>query len=522
MASRNHELALRPPPPVSSPTRAFAVLQASLLRGVGAKDRPRAEHRPAPKLTTSDWHRVIWLGHCHGLLPAVCATVSTPECEWAPPPETLQQLEIAVRFNELRHLTRAREACLIHDLFSRAGIPVVFASGWALARRCYTQPSLRSLGGNTTLLVRPADVPQAEAVLAAAGYHGDLNPLKLADADRSNVLVRPFNPANDVTDPLLIRTDSIAVGGRELRVPAPADWLLRLCSDRNGYRWTELRRVADLLALLHSRDPWDWPRILDQAEAAGLRASLLFALAACHRIAGEKLPPLLEAEVSREPALDREAKNLSRQLESGEWTMPGTAASFLLNLRLQPRWTGRLRYAWKHLRRRFRPPVSIVENGTDDPACIGRFAPTPPRTVDAMLSLADVAADDVVYDLGCGDGRIVISAAKKYGARGIGIDLDPQRIREATEAAAAQQVDGSTTFRCADAMHADLKDATVVCIYLQGFAYPALRRKFSRELRSGTRIVSHSFIFPGWPPEKTQIVDVTPRKISQIFLWRMP
>jgi tRNA A58 N-methylase Trm61 len=142
------------------------------------------------------------------------------------------------------------------------------------------------------------------------------------------------------------------------------------------------------------------------------------------------------------------------------------------------------------------------------------YVPTPQEVVDAMLQLANVTAKDVVYDLGSGDGRIPITAAQKFGARGVGIDINPERIKEANENLAKANVGNKVKFLNADLFESDFSEATVVTLYL----LPSLNLKLMpqlKKLKPGTRIVSHSFdMGTEWPPEKTQ--DVNGRTI---YLW---
>jgi cyclopropane fatty-acyl-phospholipid synthase-like methyltransferase len=136
------------------------------------------------------------------------------------------------------------------------------------------------------------------------------------------------------------------------------------------------------------------------------------------------------------------------------------------------------------------------------------YVPTPQMVVDAMLKMAAVTDQDVVYDLGCGDGRIPITAAQKYGARGVGIDLDPQRISEAIENAKVANVTGKVTFLNQDLFTSDFKDATVVTLYLLPSLNERLMPKLKAELKPGTRIVSHAFDMGAtWPAEKTEVVE---------------
>ena len=142
------------------------------------------------------------------------------------------------------------------------------------------------------------------------------------------------------------------------------------------------------------------------------------------------------------------------------------------------------------------------------------YVPTPQNVVDAMLKMANVTAKDVVYDLGSGDGRIPITAAEKYGARGVGIDINPERIKEANANLAKSKAGDKVRFLNQDLFETDLSPATVITLYL----LPSLNQKLIpklKQLKPGTRIVSHSFdMGSDWPPEKTE--DVQGR---MIYYW---
>ena len=142
------------------------------------------------------------------------------------------------------------------------------------------------------------------------------------------------------------------------------------------------------------------------------------------------------------------------------------------------------------------------------------FVPTPTEVVQAMLKLARVTPSDVVYDLGSGDGRIPIAAAKTYGAHGVGIDIDPERVREATQNAKAAGVADKVTFKEGDVLTADLSGATVVTLYLSPAFNHRLAPKLMMELKPGTRIVSHAFDLGDWKPQQTVMINGRP-----IYLW---
>jgi SAM-dependent methyltransferase len=145
------------------------------------------------------------------------------------------------------------------------------------------------------------------------------------------------------------------------------------------------------------------------------------------------------------------------------------------------------------------------------------FVPTPDDVVNKMLEMARVTAKDVVYDLGCGDGRIVITAAQRFGCRGVGIDIDPDRIREATENVGRAKVTDKVRFIQGDLFEADISEATVVTLYLLTELNLKLRPKLMKDLRPGTRVVSHAFAMGDWKPERTEHVNG-----SSVYLWRIP
>ena len=146
------------------------------------------------------------------------------------------------------------------------------------------------------------------------------------------------------------------------------------------------------------------------------------------------------------------------------------------------------------------------------------YVPTPQEVVDAMLEIAEVKSTDVVYDLGSGDGRIPITAAKKYGARAVGIDINPERIKEANANLAKAGVGDKVRFLNADLFETDISEATVVTLYLLQSLNEKLRPKLFRELKPGTRVVSHAFSMgDAWKPDQTITVNG-----RTIYFWRIP
>ena len=157
------------------------------------------------------------------------------------------------------------------------------------------------------------------------------------------------------------------------------------------------------------------------------------------------------------------------------------------------------------------------------------YIPTPQPAVEEMLRMANVSREDLVYDLGSGDGRIVIAAAKNHGARGVGIDIDPNRIREANQNAHAAGVTDRVRFVRGDLFEADLRDATVVTLYLLPAVNVRLRPKLLAELAPGTPVVSHDFDMGEWEPDARKRAGpsrlylwIVPARVDRRWSWTMP
>ena len=144
------------------------------------------------------------------------------------------------------------------------------------------------------------------------------------------------------------------------------------------------------------------------------------------------------------------------------------------------------------------------------------YVTTPLPVVHAMLKLADTRKSDVVYDLGCGDGRIVIAAAKRYGAHGVGVDINPELIQEARANAKREGVESLVRFTAQNVYEMDFREATVVAMYLLPDMHRKLSPKLQRDLRPGARIVTHTFDLGDWKPHQSRNING-----EQIFLWRV-
>jgi SAM-dependent methyltransferase len=162
------------------------------------------------------------------------------------------------------------------------------------------------------------------------------------------------------------------------------------------------------------------------------------------------------------------------------------------------------------------PPVQKKPDAPN----LAPYVPTPQEVVDRMLRLAGVGKNDVVYDLGCGDGRIVISAAQQFGARGVGVDIDPVRIAESNANAKRAGVSKLVSFKLQDALATDVSEATVVTLYLLSASNLKLRPMLTKQLRPGSRIVAHAFAMGDWPAEKVENFTDSSGSRRTLYLWK--
>jgi SAM-dependent methyltransferase len=166
--------------------------------------------------------------------------------------------------------------------------------------------------------------------------------------------------------------------------------------------------------------------------------------------------------------------------------------------------------------------IWVGAHGREDAVDLAPYVPTPPEVLAEMCVLGQVNRDSIVYDIGCGDGRIVIYAAKTYGARGVGIDIEPERIRESKTNAKTAQVERLVKFKLADATKVNISEATVVMMYLLPESNELLRPKLEKELKPGVFVVTHNYMIPGWEDREvtSKIVLDAEQKEHTVFLYK--
>lgn len=459
---------------------AFELLRSAVRR---SKPSPAVPDTTVRHARGVDWSVVLWLGRQHRSLLHLVSALEHEE-DAVVPRDVSVGLK-AYRYSEaVQRLTKGRELYAIQQVFDAGGVQAMSLSGWALGEMHYDVAGLRVTGSVTRFLIRPGDRQRAEACLSSLGYAvGAPDHLQLQTAQRSRVVLDEALGGWE-------RARHLTIGGVRIAVPSTEDWLAAISGHfASRERGATLQQALDVVSLIHRGGEMDWDVFLAESSRVGRRLRAVAGVAASCDLLGWPRPPLIETEC-----------RLDRRVERAAQLMKASCASLGLSNSArsvrQPK------------------PVDLGELGS-----LGRYCATPSVVVDRMLEAVAVGSGDVVYDLGSGDGRIVLRAAQAFGARGVGIDRDPVRIAEASAAASAAGLTELVSFIQGEILETALGDATVVCVYLQGFAYERIGRWLRETLRPGTRVVSHHIGFPGWIPAKTEIVSLGGGRTTFVYVW---
>jgi len=511
----------------------------------------------------TDWPSLYSLALSHGVLP-LCYDRLNCFCPDVVPPEIHAQMRNTVEQNSARHRCFLNELLRLLDLFSARSLPVLAFGGPVLAETSYPSSNLR-YASHLQLLIPATDLPLVEEPLLAEGYRriqyapteqqehffgppaelefvrpGDMTGIVL----RVGLVPRHFPVRLDTRD-VMNRFETLSLRARNFKTLSPENFLLIHCLDGTKLGWNHLGLATDIAAFLHSHPQLDWALLLDRACTAGALRTLLLGLHLAKDWLAAPLPPSVQNSIAADPAVASIASTLRERLfeEHGEASNP--LQSFWLHCHVQSSLDRCLRYAaralftpssgdWRHLQlprslfplyylvRPIRLAVQLSRRAfRRQPPTLAPYVPSPAEVTIRMLGLAEVGSDDVVYDIGCGDGRLVIEAARHFGARGIGVDLDPRLIKQARANARRAGVESRVTLLEQDAESLDFSPATVVMLYLLPAANLRLRSRFQAQLRPGARIVSHRFDMGDWMPDRTEVITLPNGASHTLYLWRI-
>jgi hypothetical protein len=510
-----------------------------------------------------DWSYLSWCAEMHGVVPLVYWHLDT-HCRDAVPRSSLEALA-SYFLENVRSSTEALTWLLnILRLFADAEIAAVPIRGPSVAVTLYPQLGLKQLS-DIQLLVRKQDLRRANALLRQRGCspayssggvsgpqerafvrtrRGHLfytRDVQVAVELRSEVMPSYFRVPIDV-DRIWQRVRRTSLFGEMIEVLPIEYQILLLCLDGAQHLWNHLATLCDIAELIRRDPDFDWNRLTEVARSEHCSSVVFLGLS----LANERLGLALPLAAADEVRSDRSVRSLAASVRTRPFTRARRSAALRdrvkFHLPLRERLADKLAYG-----------VGLVAPSPDDAAVVPlprvldflyylvrpvrftleqlrllkrarprrpRWSATPPEIVDRMLKLANVGPADLVYDLGCGEGRIVIHAAKYCGARGVGVDVDPSRIYESQIHALKECMQDLVRFERLDGFDADLRSATVVAVSMTAEWNDAVARKLQRELPSGARIVSWNTDFAGWPPQKVDIV-IADGEICRIYMWEI-
>jgi len=518
--------------------------------------------------TPLQWAYVLRLAVVYGLRPCLWRHLnSQPE---APVPAQARDLLRSITsHNQTRQEFLCAEVVRLTNILEKGGVQAAAYRQSSLALTVWAPNHLREFE-YMDLLVAPDDAERVARVLASEGY--------LPSPGVSVPVPTPKPAADGVA--FLVNRETIALlevhwgdppgaqlpefsleqirsqarvqsfAGGAARVPRPEHLVNLCCREGARYAWRHLGIVCDLAELFASAQVQDLGSVLDSRCAPHCQNAVRFGLELAREffeqpsaeqcaLAALPEPPgwmrRLQASVAGRVFAEQPVPATSTEMLRFQWQMRDTPAErlgYLLGYLLTPnqadwnllRLPDPLRFLYPPLRvarlagRTAALPFSrLFRHGPPKRKALGSFTPTPLDVVHRMLKLAEVGPADVVYDLGCGDGRVVIEAAKRYGARGVGVDEDPARIREARANAEAAGVQGQVEFLEINALGVSLAQATVVMLYISAGAADVLRRKCQEELPDGARVVAHGADLGEWDRSEVVVSSGYP---TTIYLWK--
>ena len=484
------------------------------------------------------------------------------------PDETLASLMDVMRIDARRNLILAGNLMYLRNRFERAGLQVIPYKGPALASLAYGNFTLRS-SEDLDFILPQDQVMQAYEVLATAGYWSGLNPKVARDArflasgqpgqycffsESPRALVElhtektmRYFPVPIDWDQVQGRLQTISVGGVDLRTFSVEDTLVLLSVHGAKHFWSRLGWICDIAEITQVPRGVDWNLAENVAERLGCRRMLLLGLSLATDVLDASLPAEIRMKIDGDrgvAALNRDVKSALFGANPGSRSLPGrlrfrvqshermaTSLRQLARTATRPteddfRAVALPEWAWLLYRvvRPFRllashKPAAQRESLLD----LGFFQATPDNAAERMLEMAELQSNDVLYDLGCGDGRIVVMAAQRFGIRAVGIDIDAKLIAEARAHARQGGVTHLVEFWKKDVCTTDISPATVVTLYLKDSVIFAVSEKLRTELRPGARVISRNAVIPGWgPPDRTEWVSTRSSEPSKLCAWRVP
>jgi SAM-dependent methyltransferase len=479
------------------------------------------------------------------------------------PAEWLDNMRESTRKTGGMAVLYSSELLRIYEIFEAAGVPLIPYKGPVLSWLAYRNLTLRRFL-DLDFFVPQEQMPRAAALLKSAGFRGTSErPEELAgragyvpgqygfyqEASQTQVELHTERTLRYFPVPLDFekmsrRLVTVEFFGRNVRTFSVEDTLIMLCVHGAKHFWDRLGWLLDVAELIAAQ-PVDWPLTLRIAAKLKSTRLLLLGLYLAHELMGAPLPGAILEQARQDSNVRWLATKVQTELAGGASPHMGVlpraafryrsrdgtadAIGHMFRLATMPtegdRRSVRLPKALTPFYALVRPWKLIQQYGiglrSGPRPDLAGYLPLRPEIVDHMLKFAAVKQGDVLYDLGCGDGRIVVAAAETFGIRGVGVDIDPRRIADANANARKHGIQDRVRFLVADAREIKMSEATVVTMYLTNRGVLRLSDMLKQQLRPGARIVSCDSVIYGWPWDEREIHETAQGDVMTLYLWRI-
>jgi hypothetical protein len=509
-----------------------------------------------------NWNEVMACAIQHKLLLVLQERL---HAEFASRLDSFQQRTLSdfARSTGFKNMAFLGESLRLHRLFEPARIPAIPHRGPVLAWLAYHNFASR-MYTDLDFVVPQRYIPQAILLLESAGYQPRFDPTAAQTGKNAQTSERyafvngsirtllelhtektlHYFPRRLNLDEMNSRVIPIEIGGEKLWTFGVEDTLMMLCVHGAEHFWERLGWILDVAKLITAA-PLDWALAMRIAAANKCSRLLLLGLILAHDLFGSTLPQDILAMAQGDADVRWLVGKVLEEIEGISTSSTGALPRAAFRLRSQD---GLRERASQLLRMttgpaemdqgtprlpKGSPPLASVERSWSllreqalgfrrrPKPDLAPFVPTPPHIVERMLELAEVTHEDVLYDLGCGHGAIVVAAAKKYGIRTVGVDIDPRRLERARAHARDNGVEKRVQFILGDAKKMDLSEATVITVYLGIAANLRLVERFHRQLRPGSRIVSRDFQIYSWEADRLEKHLLENGAPTYLYLWKI-
>ncbi len=482
------------------------------------------------------------------------------------PQFVLAELQEYFQINSRRSLSITLELFKILDSLKKEDIPAIFYKGPVLAAALYKDFTLHKFV-DLDIFIHQRNALKAKKILENYGYSSLFKLTQeqqedLLQIDRKQTFTRNkihidlhwrtdlsfFSFSRPDTDETLWENlETVSLANKFVKTFSPENLLLILCFHGAKHAWKKLNWICEVAETLRTYDNINWKWVIKRAYELNGQRMLFLGLRLATDLFEVNLPQNIIQEIENDLLkVGVLTKKVKERLFKKQHRLSKFLANNFLYLQTFERWTDKIKFClrctiptpqdWVLLPLPkslcalyyFIRPVRLIAKyifklirglpKTD----LATYAPSSPAVIKKMLELAEVGPQDIVYDLGCGDGRIVIAAAKMHGARGVGIDIDPQRISEAKENAHQAGVGSRVQFLLEDVKQANVGSATVVTLYLPTPIYPKLKSLLQNRLRPGARVVTCTFFINDLPLIQKKIFKEGPVKTKTLYLYRVP